>query len=523
MFCRKFIYASMVMLLAGCAGIPQDRGFSDVQQKLAAHGGPALATPGSEDADRHRILVETWLKQPLDVDLALRIALVRNPRIRSQYAALGIAQADLYDAARLANPTLTASVLDSNAADSRPQIGLGLAQNFANILLLRPRKRIASGEVERAKLLTAQAVLVLAADVQTAYYQYIGAEQVAQMRKIAARAADISARLATRFYQAGNINRQELQVENAAATEAAIVATLASAQALIARTELNRMMGLDAAESDWNAQIEIPLPVAQEDDPEQLLSLASQQRMDLLAARREVILLEDALGLARSYRYLGSFELGVEYERESDGSRLLGPTLALQLPIFNQGDGSVLRALARLERSRADASQLGINISNAVALASQKVALQRELIQRYQQDLIPQREEVVQRMQELQLYMIIGQFELLQAKQAEYDAYQGYIERLRDYWLARVELAREVGAALPSAAQQQQPSLDVDSLTRPKGGEHHDHGTMHGTTHGSMDGMSEQNAGSHDPAHQAHGAHQSNAARPATDEHGAQQ
>lgn len=509
---RKLFSAGVLSLLAGCASIPQDRGLSDVQRHLNQHGGPQLATPGSTTAEQHRALLKQWLSRPVDAELAVRIAIVRHPRIREGYAALGIAQAELYDAARLANPTLSAAVLDSNAANSRPQITLGLVQNFANLLLLGPRKRIASGEVERAKLLTAQAVLVLAAEVETAYYQYVGAAQVAQMRQLVARAARISADLATRFYDAGNINRKELQQEQAAATDAEIEATLAAAKAEVARTELNRIMGLSAAESDWDAKLEITLPVAQEDNPQQLLNTANSQRLDLLAARREVVLLEDALGLARSYRYLGSFELGVEYERESDGSRLLGPTLALELPIFNQGDGSVMRALARLERSRAQASQLEIDISNAVSLASKKVAVHRGLIQRYQQELIPQREEVVARMQELQLFMIIGQFELINAKQQEYDAYQGYIERLRDYWLARVELAREVGAALPSAAlqsPQDQQTLDVESLTKPK-----DAGHQH---HGPMDDMSEPVTNSE---HQDHGAQQPDAAKPSKPEHG---
>ncbi len=474
---RKLSSASIICLLAGCAGIPQDRGLTDVQRYLNQQGGPQLTNPDSATVEQRRTLLRQWLSQPIDANLAVRIAMLRNPRIREGYAVLGITQADLYDAARLANPTLSAAVLDSSAADSQPQITLGLAQNFANLLLLGPRKRIASQEVERAKLLTAQQVLNLAAEVEMAYYQYVGTAQVAQMRQLAAQAARISADLATRFYNAGNINRKELQMEHAAATDADIQASLAAAEAVAARTELNRVMGLTAEESNWEAKIELSLPVKQEDDAQQLLNLANSQRLDLQAARQAVVLLEDALGLARSYRYLGSFELGVEYERETDGSRLLGPTLALQLPIFNQGDGSVMRALSRLERSRARTNQLEINISNAVSLASNKVMVQRELVERYQQQLIPQREEVVQRMQELQLFMIIGQFELLNAKQQEYDAYQGYIERLRDYWLARVELTREVGAVLPSSNTDGQQILDVETLTRPKGGHHH-HGAM---------------------------------------------
>ena len=50
--------------------------------------------------------------------------------------------------------------------------------------------------------------------------------------------------------------------------------------------------------------------------------------------------------------------------------------------------------------------------------------------------------------------MLADQFQLLFVKQQEYAAYQGYLEAVRDYWLARVELGRAVGAALPHATHE---------------------------------------------------------------------
>ena len=42
--------------------------------------------------------------------------------------------------------------------------------------------------------------------------------------------------------------------------------------------------------------------------------------------------------------------------------------------------------------------------------------------------MIPARETVVERSQQEQNFMLIGVFELIQAKTQEYDAYQGYLE-----------------------------------------------------------------------------------------------
>jgi cobalt-zinc-cadmium efflux system outer membrane protein len=63
--------------------------------------------------------------------------------------------------------------------------------------------------------------------------------------------------------------------------------------------------------------------------------------------------------------------------------------------------------------------------------------------------VIPLRETTVELTQQELNYMLVGAFELIQAKQAEYDAYQEYVEAVRDYWIARTELERAVGGALP--------------------------------------------------------------------------
>jgi cobalt-zinc-cadmium efflux system outer membrane protein len=45
--------------------------------------------------------------------------------------------------------------------------------------------------------------------------------------------------------------------------------------------------------------------------------------------------------------------------------------------------------------------------------------------------------------------MLVGVFELLQARRSQLDAYQAYLEAVRDYWIARTDLRKSVGGALP--------------------------------------------------------------------------
>jgi hypothetical protein len=50
-------------------------------------------------------------------------------------------------------------------------------------------------------------------------------------------------------------------------------------------------------------------------------------------------------------------------------------------------------------------------------------------------------------------YMLIGAFDLLMAKQQEFEAYQKYLETLRDYWIVRADMQRSLGGRLPSHMQ----------------------------------------------------------------------
>jgi cobalt-zinc-cadmium efflux system outer membrane protein len=308
----------------------------------------------------------------------------------------------------------------------------------------------------------------------------VGSWQLLGMREAIAKAADASATLAERFFAAGNITRLELALQQAAAAEARLAVLEVRAELTQQRSALNRLMGLGATEDRWKVMDRLPAPLAEEDPPTALLALADAHRLDLAAARAQVTLLADALGVTRNFRLLGEFEAGVETERETDRVRLTGPTASLELPLFDQGRGRVARAEALLEEAEAELRALEIAIGNRVEQVSAQVAAAKARASLYRETLIPLREAIVARTQEEVNFMLEGQFQLLQVKQQEYEAYQGYLEAVRDYWLARVELAEAVGTALPSAAHVGEPTLDVESLLQPKGASAHSHGNHHG-------------------------------------------
>jgi cobalt-zinc-cadmium efflux system outer membrane protein len=457
----------VAMLLAGCAAVQPGLDPPQINKLLAARGAPELGwEKNSSGADA--ALVTQWLGEPMTAERAVRVAMLRSPRLQEEYARLGLARADIMEAVQIANPRFAIGNLDALGGPGS-LLTLGLTMPLVDLLVLPARARLARSDFERAKLAIAASVLGVGFDVESAWYAYVGAQQVADMRAAVASGMATSAELARRFYAAGNISELQLKREEAAASQAQIDAARAAVAARMARLQLNTAIGLSGSDAVWRTSDRLPLPVATEDDPVLLEAMANQGNLALLAQAREVDILRDAAGITRHTRLLGDTQIGFEREREPDGSKIQGPTASIEIPIFNQGGARVARAEARYLQARAQLLALQLKTDNAVRLGAERVQVLADIVKTHREALIPARETIVERSQQEQNYMLIGVFELIQAKTQEYDAYQGYLEAIRDYWLARIDLMRVVGARLPSEQEVSGQTPSVSEILTPRG------------------------------------------------------
>lgn len=444
-------------VLSGCAGIDPDLGRGKVAEMTAARGQPIDQLP--------EIRLPT--SAPLSAENAVRIALLRNPRLQASYASLGFGAADLYEAGRVRNPVVFGAFLKSDVAGEGDKVTVGLVATITDLITLKARRRLSRGEFAALQQNVGAEVLAVAAEAEKAYYNCVGAQQLAALHDQIAKAAAVSADLAQRFRGAGNLTPRELAMERAAASEAQLSALEAHAEAFAARTELASVMGLSVG-GDWQVPVSLNSPLATEDDLEKLLTLADEARLDLAAARTRADVLADRLGVVEWTRWLGELDVGVERERETDGAYLTGPTVNWEAPVFNQHRDVVLRAIADLQIVVADVQRIANDVDNDVRLAYAKLQNARSRIDEYRDVLIPQRIEVVARAQEEVNFMLIGVFELLALKQEEYDAYVGYLGSIRDYWIARADLALATGTTLPSSTRIGDERIDVDDFLRPR-------------------------------------------------------
>jgi cobalt-zinc-cadmium efflux system outer membrane protein len=337
-----------MFLITGCAQVPKDAGFDDVKgivderTEYKVHW--IRGKPEDEAAMR---AVEGLLSEELTVDAAVQIALLNNPSIQAVYEELGITQADVVQAGLLKNPVFFGSARFPNEPPSGTNLEFEVVQDFLDILMLPARKRLSETQFEKTKLHVAGEVIRLVAEVKKAYYEALGMEQTKEIQRLYAHAAQAAHEMARRLHRAGNMRELRMARERYLYESARIALAKTEADRLASRERLSSLMGLWGDQTGW--RVPQRLPGIPEIDPtlEHLESVAVSNRLDLAAAKKEVDFLAQAMGIVLDWRWFGSAEIGVSAERDTDGQRVIGPTLSFEIPIFDQGQAKISRLEAQ--------------------------------------------------------------------------------------------------------------------------------------------------------------------------------
>lgn len=441
---------SLALTVSGCASVPREAGFDEVRRLVSVRDGHRIHwNRGTPEDQEVSLSMDNLLKSELSVEGAVQVALLANPSLQAEYEDLGVSQADLVQAGLLHNPVLFSTV----RFPDRPPSGLNLkfeaAQDFLDLLLLPAKKRLAGDEFERAKLRVADRVLGMAAETRRAYYEALGAHQATLIRRFIAEAAEASYELARRIHAAGNLSDLGLAREQGLFEHARIAVARSENMLREKRERLNRLMGAWGDRTGWRLPDELPDLPKDEIPPERLETLAITNRYDLAAARKELEVAARTLGITREWRWFFGVDIGATAERDTDGQWVAGPSLSLELPIFDQRQARIAREEALLRKEIAKITALAIHIRSEVREMRDRLIHYRRLAEHYRTTVIPLRERIVELTEREYNYMLSGAFDLLSAKQQEFDSYEEYIAAVTGYWVARADLQRAVGGRLP--------------------------------------------------------------------------
>jgi cobalt-zinc-cadmium efflux system outer membrane protein len=443
-----------VLFAAGCAQVPKEAGFNDVKGLVGQRVDYNLQWNQETEADLEvERAIEDLLKNELTPETTVQIALLNNPNLQAVYEDLGVTQADVVEAGLLENPVLFGQARFPNKSESSTNYEYGITQNFLNILMLPARKKLSAIRFEQIKLQVADEVIQLVAEVRKSYFSVLGARQIRDLRNEITSAAGNSFELARRLHSAGNIDDLELAQEKAHFAQSRLEHANSETALLDEREQLTRLMGLWGPQTNWRLPTQLPDIPTNEISLEHLESMAIENRLDLAAERNAVEALAQALGITIDWRWVGQIEVGISRERETDRTWVTGPSLAIELPIFNQRQADIARLEAQLRRSQNRLTAQAIDIRSEVRSLRNRLIMQRNLIEHYRRTVLPLREQIVDLTHKKYNFMLTGAFDLIMAKQQEFEAYQKYLEALRDYWIIRADMQRSLGGRLPGHMQ----------------------------------------------------------------------
>src|SRR5262249_41015308 len=141
--------------------------------------------------------------------------------------------------------------------------------------------------------------------------------------------------------------------------------------------------------------------------------------------------------------------LGAGGERR-DGAWEVGPVFALPMPLFDQGQAHIGRAMAELRRAQQEYYALGVQVRATARMVREQVQGAQDRALDYRDILLAWRERIVNETQLQYNAMQRGVFELLRAREQQIQAAVAYIDTLRDYWLARTALGQILSGRLPT-------------------------------------------------------------------------
>lgn len=448
----KALFAAVaLLLLAGCASLSEDAGFSSVEQAVKERTGAETKwTRNDSGADTVRGRVKELLAKPLGPTEAVQIALLNNPGLQASYAEVGIAEADLVQASRWRGPTLSLGRLRRG---DETEIERGVFFDVLGLLTIPLSTRASESRLQATQNRAAAEGLRVALETRKAWFEAVAAQETAKYMLQVKASAEASAELARRMAAVGNFPKLAQAREQAFYAETTAQLARAQHNATAARERLARLMGLWGEDLDFQLPERLPeLPKAAREGGD-LEAQAIAQRLDVQGARREAESVARSLGLTKATRFVNLLEVGVLSNSETDEPRQRGWQVELGLPIFDFGGARVARAERLYMQAANRTIETAVTARSEVREAYSAYRTSFDVAKHYRDEIVPLRKRISEEMLLRYNGMLASVFELLADSREQVAAVNGYIEAARDFWIADSDLQMALTGRSPGSMQ----------------------------------------------------------------------
>lgn len=429
------------VLLVSCATVDPTAEYDRVTEEIrVATGIDGVYRPDEADSAAER--VGALIEGGLELHEAVELALLNNPAFRAAFRAIGMAKADRVQAGLLTNPSLAVAVRLPTSGGPVDLEG-NLLGSLIDVWQIPARTDAAESALKQRVLEVAHRAVTLAGTVRAAYIEAVTAERLREIaeenRSTAARLLELAeervAAMATTAIEA-SLARLELSSTELRLRDAQLAV-------MEARRDLATLLGLGA----WPPETQLTSTLPNEDPAlptsERLNELALTHRLDVRAAREAV---EEASAELDRQRGLLARRLGVGMAAErGEGSWAVGPSLQLELPLFDQNQAQIAKASAHLAQREGVLSAVRLTARDEVETALSRVVASWDVVGLYAEQILPESQDALDIGRDAYQLGRTTIVPVLEAQRRLLEARHRYIERLRQAAVAQSELERATG------------------------------------------------------------------------------
>jgi len=474
------------ILLAGCVSVDPRPDFHRAEQMVATRTGVDRAyNPESSSATEDA--VAALLADSLTTEEAVHVALLNNKHFQALFQGIGVSRADVVQSGLLSNPSIGLSTRFPEGG-GRSNFTLTFAQQIADLWQIPVRKRIAEAAMEQTILNIVHSANNLASDARRDCYRVIAFTQLEASALETMVLAKKSLTLAEDRFEAGEAGKVDVNLARGRVLNGRLRTMGLHRQVERARTTLAHTLGLSRWREPWTLDDSLPQDEFPFKDDDSLLVFAMTERLDARSAAMKVRAAEDEI----KKQYLSIFPnvtLGVEWERperqsapsrnvladtartsvasgrltapsiQSRGQRrqerrqvidsLLGPTLDITLPVWDQNQARIAKAQFKAVEARKDYAAILDDVAFDIQQARTVATSAWQLVNFFKGEALPHARLSVEAAQRAYRAGNVNILALLDAQKTLVARQEAYIGASRDFAVAMSELRRATGGRLP--------------------------------------------------------------------------
>jgi len=397
--------------------------------------------------------VSVLAQESFTVDAAVESALTNNRELAVARVRIEETRARLQQAGAWPNPEVELGGRSDSAFRDEGQrsFSVGVNQPFSVSGRIGAQKGVARVDIERAFAEVSNMERRVVGEVRRSFTEYLAVEQQIGLQKFLIGLNEELLKATKMALERGQVSQKDVNAIQIALQQARQRQNVLETQRRSRLLELKRLMG-QPAEQEFVTTDELQFH-GLADMSAFTLENALPRRPDFVEAQLDVTAARSEQRLVKAERF-EDWRIGAAYENERsvvDGAppqptdQFVGLKLSVPLPLFDRKQGRIRETMALEDRAQKTVDALKLQIVQELADAQQRVKSLAPLLESYSLEILKRAEDNVKLVENGYRQGQASIVEVIQSRQQFAELKSSYIDTLKEYQLAVIDMELAAG------------------------------------------------------------------------------